>query len=172
MLFVPRLHTAGHWLLPSSEVPKRGTTEICRWNDKVADEKASWCAHEVLQSPQRGVKRKLTQRLWVQIHQTFAIYLPGCITLLMVPCGLSLLTANGRRVRADRLSQTVFVLEDDTDIARLVQHHLEAAGFSARLFHTATNVISDAERQPPALFLLDIMVPGGDGLDVCRRLRT
>ncbi len=90
----------------------------------------------------------------------------------MVPCGLSLLIANGRRARADRLSQTVFVLEDETDISRLVQHHLEAAGFSARLFHTPTNLISDAERQPPALFLLDIMVPGGDGLDVCRRLRT
>jgi len=70
------------------------------------------------------------------------------------------------------LSQTVFVLEDDADIARLVQHHLEAAGFAARLYHTPTNVIPDAERQPPALFLLDIMVPGGDGLDVCRRLRS
>jgi DNA-binding response OmpR family regulator len=79
---------------------------------------------------------------------------------------------NGRRARADRLSQTVFVLEDDTDIARLVQHHLEAAGFSARLFHTPANLIPDAERQAPALFLLDIMVPGGDGLDVCRRLRS
>ena len=70
------------------------------------------------------------------------------------------------------MSQTVFVLEDDTDIARLVQHHLEAAGFHARLFHTPTNLIPDAERQAPALFLLDIMVPGGDGLDVCRRLRS
>jgi len=70
------------------------------------------------------------------------------------------------------LSQTIFVLEDDTDIARLVQHHLEAAGFAARLFHTPTNLIPDAERQAPALFLLDIMVPGGDGLDVCRRLRN
>jgi len=69
------------------------------------------------------------------------------------------------------LSQTIFVLEDDTDIARLVQHHLEAAGFAARLFHTPTNLIPDAERQAPALFLLDIMVPGGDGLEVCRRLR-
>jgi two-component system phosphate regulon response regulator PhoB len=69
------------------------------------------------------------------------------------------------------LSQTVFVLEDDTDISRLVQHHLEAAGFSTRVFHTPSNLIPDAERQPPALFLLDIMVPGGDGLDVCRRLR-
>jgi two-component system phosphate regulon response regulator PhoB len=78
---------------------------------------------------------------------------------------------NGRRVREERLSQTIFVLEDDDDIARLVQHHLEAAGFAARLFHTPANVIPDAERQAPALFLLDIMVPGGDGMDVCRRLR-
>ncbi len=52
-----------------------------------------------------------------------------------------------------------------------MQHHLEAAGYAARLFHTPTNLIPDAERQPPVLFLLDIMVPGGDGLDVCRRLR-
>jgi DNA-binding response OmpR family regulator len=70
------------------------------------------------------------------------------------------------------LSQTIFVLEDDADIARLVQHHLEASGFEARLYHTPTNLIPDAERQAPALFLLDIMVPGGDGLDVCRRLRN
>lgn len=70
------------------------------------------------------------------------------------------------------MSQTIFVLEDDADISRLVQHHLQAAGFDARLFQTPTNLIPDAERQPPALFLLDIMVPGGDGLDVCRRLRN
>ena len=70
------------------------------------------------------------------------------------------------------MSQTIFVLEDDTDIARLVQHHLEAAGFAARLFSTPTHLIPDAERKAPALFLLDIMVPGGDGMDVCRRLRS
>jgi two-component system phosphate regulon response regulator PhoB len=70
------------------------------------------------------------------------------------------------------LSQTVFVLEDDGDIARLIQHHLEAAGFSARIYTTPGTLIPDAERQAPALFLLDIMVPGGDGLDVCRRLRS
>ncbi len=70
------------------------------------------------------------------------------------------------------MSQSVFVLEDDADISRLVQHHLEAAGFTVRPYLTPTNLIPDAERQPPALFLLDIMVPGGDGLDVCRRLRS
>jgi len=72
----------------------------------------------------------------------------------------------------NRSNQTIFVLEDDTDIARLVQHNLQSAGYGVRLFGTPTNLLSDAERQPPALFLLDIMVPGGDGLDVCRRLRN
>jgi DNA-binding response OmpR family regulator len=75
-------------------------------------------------------------------------------------------------MRKTRLSQSVFVLEDDVDISRLVQHHLEAAGFGVRVFGTPVNLIPDAERQPPALFLLDIMVPGGDGLDICRRLRN
>lgn len=70
------------------------------------------------------------------------------------------------------MSQTIFVLEDDPDISRLVQHHLEAAGFTVRPYLVPTNLIPDAERQAPALFLLDIMVPGGDGLDVCRRLRS
>src|ERR1700722_17304285 len=74
--------------------------------------------------------------------------------------------------RKNRLSQIVFVLEDDSDISRLVQHHLEAAGFTVRIYGTPTNIVADAERQAPALFLLDIMVPGGDGLDVCRRLRS
>jgi DNA-binding response OmpR family regulator len=70
------------------------------------------------------------------------------------------------------VSQTVFVLEDDADIARLIQHHLEAAGFQARVYPAPGTIIADAERQAPALFLLDIMVPGGDGLDLCRRLRN
>lgn len=113
-------------------------------------------------------------KVWpnTQIHRTFAIHLPRCITLFIVSSGPNDLHVSDRRVRADRLSQTIFVLEDDADISRLVQHHLETAGFEARLFHTPTNLIPDAERQAPALFLLDIMVPGGDGLDVCRRLRN
>jgi two-component system phosphate regulon response regulator PhoB len=48
---------------------------------------------------------------------------------------------------------------------------LENAGFNVRPFAAATGVLSDAEKEPPSLFLLDIMVPGGDGLDLCRRIR-
>ncbi len=70
------------------------------------------------------------------------------------------------------MSQTVFVLEDDADISRLVQYHVEKAGFTVRAFEAGRNVVSEAERTPPALFLLDVMVPDGDGMDVCRRLRA
>ena len=69
------------------------------------------------------------------------------------------------------MSQTIFVLEDDADISRLVQYHLESAGYSVHAYSTIGQIIPDADRQAPSLFLLDIMVPGGDGLDLCRRLR-
>ncbi len=69
------------------------------------------------------------------------------------------------------MSQTIFVLEDEADISRLVQYHLEASGYTVRPYAAIGNIVADAERQPPSLFLLDIMVPGGDGMDLCRRLR-
>src|SRR5215472_11174356 len=69
------------------------------------------------------------------------------------------------------VKQTIFAVEDDTDISRLVSHHLEAAGYGVRTFAATAGVIAEAEKQAPALFLLDIMVPGGDGLELCRRIR-
>ncbi len=69
------------------------------------------------------------------------------------------------------MTQTVFVLEDDSDISRLVQYQLERAGFSVKPYASIGSILQDAERSRPALFLLDIMVPGGDGMDLCRRLR-
>jgi two-component system phosphate regulon response regulator PhoB len=69
------------------------------------------------------------------------------------------------------VSSTIFLLEDDADIAELVRHHLSTAGYAVRPFAHAQNIIGEAEKTPPALFLLDIMVPGGDGLEICRRIR-
>jgi two-component system phosphate regulon response regulator PhoB len=69
------------------------------------------------------------------------------------------------------VKRTIFVVEDDTDIRQLVRQQLENAGFNVRPFPTAAGVLNDAEKEVPSLFLLDIMVPGGDGLDLCRRIR-
>jgi len=71
----------------------------------------------------------------------------------------------------ERVNSTIFLVEDDADIADLMRHHLTAAGFAVRGYTAASHVLGDAERNPPALFLLDVMVPGGDGFDVCGRIR-
>ena len=65
----------------------------------------------------------------------------------------------------------IFLVEDDPDISRLVQQHLEQADFSVRSFMSGAEVIAEAEKRPPVLFLLDIMVPDGDGLELCTRIR-
>ncbi len=69
------------------------------------------------------------------------------------------------------MNSIVFVLEDDSDISRLVQYHLEKAGFIVRTFATGRALLTEAEATRPSLFLLDVMVPDGSGFDVCQRVR-
>jgi DNA-binding response OmpR family regulator len=68
-------------------------------------------------------------------------------------------------------SRRVFVIEDDRDICKLVCHHLQNAGYGATAFFSGESVISESLRDPPVLFLLDIMLPGTDGFDLCRQIR-
>jgi DNA-binding response OmpR family regulator len=65
----------------------------------------------------------------------------------------------------------VFVVEDEEDIARLISHNLRAAGFDVQSFVSGRSVVSEALREMPSLFLLDIMLPGADGFDLCRQIR-
>jgi len=65
----------------------------------------------------------------------------------------------------------VFVVEDEEDIARLISHNLQAAGFDVQSFVSGTSVIAEALREMPSLFLLDVMLPGADGFELCRQIR-
>lgn len=65
----------------------------------------------------------------------------------------------------------VFVVEDEEDIGRLISHNLRAAGFATRNFTSGASLIAEALRETPAVFLLDIMLPGADGFDLCRHIR-
>ena len=69
------------------------------------------------------------------------------------------------------MKQNIIVLEDDADIGNLVRHHLQLAGFNVRVCASGSEVLPLARKQPPVLFLLDIMVPGHSGLEVCRQIR-
>lgn len=72
---------------------------------------------------------------------------------------------------AGAIQPTVFVVEDDGDIARLISHHLRAAGFEVQSFASGTSVLAEAVRKRPELFLLDVMLPGPDGFELCRHIR-
>jgi DNA-binding response OmpR family regulator len=65
----------------------------------------------------------------------------------------------------------IFVVEDEEDIARLISHNLQAAGFEVQSFVSGASVLSEAMREMPALFLLDVMLPGTDGFELCRHIR-
>jgi len=65
----------------------------------------------------------------------------------------------------------IFVVEDDADIARLICFHLDSSGYVTRWFAGSWSVLEEATKQPPSLFLLDIMIPGSDGLELCRQIR-
>ena len=65
----------------------------------------------------------------------------------------------------------IFVVEDDEDIARLISHNLQAAGFEVQSFVSGVSVLTEAVREMPSLFLLDVMLPGTDGFELCRQIR-
>lgn len=66
---------------------------------------------------------------------------------------------------------TILVVEDEPDIAELVKYHLEKAGLPARVVGDGKQALDLIVREPPALVVLDLMLPGLDGMEVCRRLR-
>src|ERR1700752_3565353 len=65
----------------------------------------------------------------------------------------------------------IFVVEDEEDIARLLSHTLQAAGFEVQSFVSGASVLTEAVRESPSLFLLDVMLPGTDGFELCRQIR-
>jgi DNA-binding response OmpR family regulator len=67
--------------------------------------------------------------------------------------------------------QRIFVVEDEEDIERLIRHNLQAAGYDVQSFLSGTNVLDQALRDLPSLFLIDVMLPGTDGFDLCRQIR-
>jgi DNA-binding response OmpR family regulator len=65
----------------------------------------------------------------------------------------------------------ILVVEDETKIARLVRDYLEHAGFEAEVVGDGDTALASARRSRPDLVVLDLGLPGRDGLDVARVLR-
>ncbi|RJQ47383.1 MAG: DNA-binding response regulator [Gammaproteobacteria bacterium] len=70
------------------------------------------------------------------------------------------------------MGRKILVIEDDRDIAHLVQMHLRDMGCQVTVTHNGQQGLDLAMAQQFDLIVLDLMIPGMDGLEVCRRLRA
>jgi two-component system, OmpR family, response regulator len=66
----------------------------------------------------------------------------------------------------------VLYVEDDERLAQLTARYLESHGLKVSVVGNGLDAVPEALRQRPDVILLDIMLPGIDGLEVCRRLRA
>jgi DNA-binding response OmpR family regulator len=66
----------------------------------------------------------------------------------------------------------VLVVEDDADIAALIAHYLDKAGYGVETMPDGGRALAHARQSPPDLVVLDLMLPGMSGLEICKALRA
>jgi len=65
----------------------------------------------------------------------------------------------------------IFIVDDDPNIAKLIQLYLEQEEYDVRHFARGDETLVAFRQEEPALVLLDIMLPGIDGWELCREIR-
>lgn len=69
-------------------------------------------------------------------------------------------------------AQTILLVDDEPSILQLSRMYLEREGFEIQSVEDGLQALQAVERLKPALLVLDVMLPGLDGFEVCRRLRA
>jgi len=67
--------------------------------------------------------------------------------------------------------ETVLVVEDEEDIQELIRYNLSKAAYKVSCVGSGEEALKSARSNPPDLMILDLMLPGVDGLEVCRRIK-
>lgn len=70
------------------------------------------------------------------------------------------------------MSETILIVEDEARLARLLADYLRAGGLPAHCLGDGREVLDWVRTHDPALILLDLMLPGRDGLALCREIRA
>ena len=70
------------------------------------------------------------------------------------------------------MGHKVFIVEDEPDLRDTLKYNLENEGFSVEAFSNGEDFLSSVDKNKPNLVILDLMLPGLSGLDVCRKLRS
>ena len=70
------------------------------------------------------------------------------------------------------MTVNILVAEDDRDIAELIAHYVERSGWTPHTVASGDDALASARKQPFDVVILDVMLPGMSGLEVCRALRA
>jgi two-component system response regulator BaeR len=70
------------------------------------------------------------------------------------------------------MSNRILIVEDEPRLAALLGDYLKAAGYEVHRLYDGNDVVAWVHEHAPDLVLLDLMLPGKDGLDICRELRA
>ncbi len=66
---------------------------------------------------------------------------------------------------------SILIVEDEIKIAQVLEEFLQQAGYQTHILHRGDEVVAWLGQQIPSLMLLDLMLPGKNGLEVCREVR-
>ena len=70
------------------------------------------------------------------------------------------------------MSGKILIVEDEPKLANVLADYLKASGFDSVLLANGTEVVPWVREHKPDMILLDLMLPGRDGMDICREIRT
>ena len=70
------------------------------------------------------------------------------------------------------MKKTILIIEDEERIATVLKKYLEGAGYATEIMHDGDKVLPVVKRLDPALILLDLMLPGKDGMEICKEIRV
>lgn len=70
------------------------------------------------------------------------------------------------------MKNTVYLVEDNLEISELIDYLLTAINLEVRIFTTIAGFRNELPHLSPGLVILDIMLPDGNGIDVCRELKA
>jgi len=106
-------------------------------------------------------------------HGTYPVVLPHLYVAFIRGVYLNAAArGEGAAFDSDMTHPKILIVEDEVDILDVLKYSLEREGYRVRTARDGERAVRAAREDAPNLILLDLMLPGLDGIDVCRKLRA
>ncbi|MDI3476522.1 MAG: hypothetical protein PWQ59_47 [Thermoanaerobacterium sp.] len=69
------------------------------------------------------------------------------------------------------MSELIYIIDDDKNIRDLMVKYVEKEGYNVKAFDNAEDVLENFNKDKPDMLILDIMMPGMDGYELCKEIR-